>query len=71
MIIRATSEYYIEENFSVLAGPFSVTSKSDQRYKNNVIEDMKRGNIPWRLTEVSVGGDQYIERKGMILPKRK
>jgi hypothetical protein len=69
MIIRATSEYYIEPNFSSLAGPFCPTSKTDQRYKSNVIADMKRGNIEWRI--IKINGEEYIERRGMILPKRK
>jgi len=63
-----TNEYYIEEGFSVLAGPFAWGSKREQKYKNSVINDMKRGNIPWRI--VNHNESDYIERKGMILPKR-
>jgi len=65
-----TNEYYIEEDYAVLAGPFASNSRYDQRYKANVIADMKRGNIPWRLS-CTDGENEYIERKGMILPKRK
>ena len=64
-------EYYIEEDFSVLAGPFYDGNKNDDKYKNNVINDMKRGGIEWRITRDPNYNRTYIERKGMILPKRK
>lgn len=63
-----TNEYYIEEDFAVLAGPFA-NNKTEQKFKNNVIEDLKRGNIPWIITFEENG--EYVERKGMILPRRK
>jgi hypothetical protein len=62
-------EYYIEEDFAVLAGPYIHGKKKDAIYKKAVIEDMIRGGIPWRIK--SDGGNDYIERKGMILTKAK
>lgn len=63
-----TNEYYIEEDFAILAGPFT-SGPTDQKYMHRVIDDMKRGNIPWKVQYIN--GEAYIERKGMILPKRK
>lgn len=62
-------EYYIEEDFAVLAGPYLRGNKKDAIYKKNVIEDMIRGKIEWRIK--SEGENDYIERKGMILTKAK
>jgi len=63
------SEYYIEEDYAVLAGPYEYGNKRDALFKQRVIDDMIAGNIPWRIKED--GDNDYIERKGMILPKRK
>ena len=62
-------EYYIEKDFAVLAGPYLYGNKKDAIYKQRVIDDMIRGGIEWRIKEE--GDNDYIERKGMILPKRK
>ena len=60
-------EYYIEKDFSVLSGPYLHGSKKDSLYKQNVINDMIRGRIEWRIKRD--GDNDYIERKGMILTK--
>jgi hypothetical protein len=41
-------EYYIEEDFATLAGPYDPQIKREMRFLSNVVEDMKRGNIPYR-----------------------
>jgi hypothetical protein len=64
------SEYYIEEDFAILAGPYDPKNMRDTRFKNQVIKDLNRGNIPWRIYVDEAAGYEYIERKGMILPKR-
>jgi hypothetical protein len=62
------SEYYIEEDYAILAGPYEYGNKKDAIYKQRVIDDLNKGGIPWRIYES--GDRDYIERKGMILPKR-
>jgi hypothetical protein len=62
-------EYYIEKGFAVLAGPYVHGNKKDAIYKQRVIDDLDAGGVPWRVT--TEGYNDYIERKGMILPKRK
>lgn len=65
---QLASEYYIEEDYAILAGPYEYGNKRDAIYKQRVIDDLTRGGISWRIHE---NGDRdYIERKGMILPKR-
>jgi hypothetical protein len=62
-------EYYIEEDFAILAGPYVHGNKKDAVYRQAVIADMIRGGIPWRVR--TEGYNDYIERKGMILTKAK
>jgi hypothetical protein len=62
-------EYYIEKDFAVLAGPYVHGNKKDAIYRQIVIADMIRGNIPYRVK--TEGYNDYIERKGMILTKAK
>jgi len=65
---KLPSEYYIEEDYAVLAGPYEYGNKRDAKFMQRVIDDLNAGGIEWRLS-----GDNnvdYIERKGMILPKR-
>jgi len=63
------NEYYVEKDYAALAGPFSLNVKNQMQWFKNVINDMKRGNIDYRVVE-NHNGDSVIERKGMILPKR-
>jgi hypothetical protein len=65
---KLPAEYYIEEDYAVLAGPYAYGNKKDNLYKQRVIDDLNRGGIPWRILQVK--DNDYIERKGMILPKR-
>jgi hypothetical protein len=67
--MRNESEYYIEEDYSMLAGPYEFGNKKHEKYLQNVIDDMKRGGIHYAI--VNHGPFRYVERKGMILPKRK
>jgi hypothetical protein len=61
-------EYYIEEDFATLAGPYDPQIKREMRFLSNVVEDMKRGNIPYRIVEDDKNR-MMVQRKGMILPK--
>jgi hypothetical protein len=63
-------EYYIEKEFSSLAGPYSMQSKKEREHLQNVINDMKRGKIEYRIVDDKYG-EKIVERRGMILPKRK
>jgi hypothetical protein len=72
--------YYICEDYSVLAGPYDVNYPLQQQMLDNVVNDMKRGNIDYRLTskfvevtnsrgEVTKVKRVMVERRGMILYK--
>ena len=63
-------EYYIENDYRPLAGPFSKHSKREMAWADHVIEDMKRGGIDY-ITQPDEFGEIWILRRGMILPKRK
>ena len=63
------NEYYVEEDYSKLAGPYDTSIKRHNRYLAAVVEDMERGYIDYRIVEDEMGR-KYVERKGMILPKR-
>jgi len=67
MITRQTNEYYICEEFKTLAGPYNKSRSQSREHLENVINDMKRGNINYKI----VGSDSkcYVQRTGMILPK--
>jgi len=72
--------YYICQDYSVLAGPYDINCQYQKQMLNNVINDMKRGNIDYRLTTEITNvpnskGDLVevkkviVERRGMILYK--
>jgi len=72
--------YYICKDYSVLAGPYDVNYPLQQQMLDNVVNDMKRGNIDYRLTskfvevtnsrgEVTKVKRVMVERRGMILYK--
>ena len=63
-------EYYIEEGFYLLAGPYEYGNSTHTGMLERVIKDMQRGKIEYRLTKDN-RGRTLVERKGMILPKRK
>jgi len=66
---KLANEYTIEPDFSILAGPYSSIIHQEMKWMENVITDMKAGNIEYRVT--ANGADYYVERKGMIVTKRK
>ena len=76
--MKLHSEYYIEEDFSDLAGPYNLDSKREVHYMNNVIKDLLRGSIEYRVIEWVQKMENgtvderrgMVQRKGMILPKR-
>ena len=63
------NEYYIEEDYAWLAGPFDMDIKSNKAMLDNVVADMKRGRIDYRVVK-DTRGRLLVERRGMILPKR-
>jgi hypothetical protein len=68
-----TNEYYIEEGFAILAGPYNENSQKERLFLYNVISDMEAGNIEYKL-EDSFGENGTLRginvlRRGMILPK--
>ena len=66
---KLANEYTIESDFSILAGPYSAVLPQEMKWLDNVVADMKAGNIEYRVT--ANGADFYVERKGMIITKRK
>jgi hypothetical protein len=62
-------EFYIEPEFSWLAGPYEKNSKTHMVMLERVLQDMARGNIDHRLVKDQMGR-LIVERKGMILSKR-
>jgi hypothetical protein len=64
------NEYYVEEDYAWLAGPYEPSNIVHNRMLERVIADMKRGNIDYRLSP-DERGRTMVERKNMILPKRK
>jgi pyruvoyl-dependent arginine decarboxylase (PvlArgDC) len=66
---KLANEYTIEPDFSILAGPYSSIIPQEMKWLENVVADMKAGNIKYRVT--ANGADYYVERKGMIVTKRK
>jgi uncharacterized protein YwgA len=66
---KLTNDYTIEPEFGILAGPYSSTIPQEIEWLDNVIADMKAGNIEYRVTKD--GADLYVERRGMIITKRK
>jgi hypothetical protein len=66
---KLANEYTIEPDFSILAGPYSCVLPQEMKWLDHVVADMKAGNIEYRVTKN--GADLYVERKGMIITKRK
>jgi hypothetical protein len=67
--MKLSNEYTIEPDFSTLAGPYNAIIPQELAWMEKVVEDMKQGNIEYRVT--ASGSDFYVERKGMIVTKRK
>jgi hypothetical protein len=67
--MKLANEYTIEPDFSTLAGPYSSELPQEMGWLWRVVDDMKAGNIEHRI--VADGTDYYVERKGMIITKRK
>jgi hypothetical protein len=68
-----TNEYYIEEGFAILAGPYNENSPREKTFLQSVINDLKAGGIEYKL-EDSFGENGTLRgtnvlRRGMILPK--
>jgi hypothetical protein len=66
---KLANEYTIESDFSILAGPYSSINPEELRWLQNVVADMKSGNIEYKVSEIE--GEYYVQRKGMIVTKRK
>jgi len=64
-----TKEFYIEPEFSWLAGPYEENSKTNRIMLDRVLQDMVRGNIDHRVVKDQMG-HSIVERRGMILSKR-
>ena len=67
--IELTKEFYIEPEFSWLAGPYDTNSKTNRRMLDRVVNDMVAGNIEYRVVKDAVGRS-IVQRRGMILSKR-
>jgi hypothetical protein len=67
---RIEEDYYYEPNFASLAGPYYDDSKRDQRFLKNVIADLERGEIEYLLVK-DERNRTWVERKGMLLTKRR
>ncbi len=71
-------EYYIEEDFATLAGPYYDDDAKDQEYLRSAVKLLKAGKIQYRLVDAyrmnTDNGEQErigvdLQRKGMILTK--
>ena len=72
--------YYICEDYAVLAGPYYIDNFVQEKMLDNVVNDMKRGNIDYRLTTEIVDIENQkgcvvqakrtlVWRRGMIMYK--
>lgn len=61
--------YQICEDYRILAGPYDKASKTQMKMLNNVVNDMKRGNIDYRIVQEPFTDRLNVERKGMIIYK--
>jgi len=76
--MNISSEYYIEEEYTAVAGPYDYPKQKKMMIK--VIIDLVKGEIDYRVVEEFVKKkidgverlvhQKTIERRGMILPKR-
>jgi len=76
--MNISSDYYIEEDYTPLAGPYDYPRQKNMMI--GVIIDLVKGEIDYRIvggfvTKKVDGVDRRIEqrtieRRGMILPKR-
>lgn len=76
--MNISSEYYIEEEYTAVAGPYEYPKQKDMMIR--AIIDLVKGEVDYRVVEEFVekkidGVDRVvhqktIERRGMILPKR-
>ena len=76
--MNISSDYYIEEEYTPVAGPYDYPKQKDMMIR--VIIDLVRGEIDYRVAEnfvtkkidgvERVVHEKMIERRGMILPKR-
>ena len=66
---KLQNEYYIENNFATLSGPYNLSCEKEKAMLSNVIKDMMAGDITHRITSDIHGG--WVERTGMILTKAK
>jgi hypothetical protein len=62
------SLYYIEEDFSNLAGPYNMEDEKENAWMQNVINDLNASSIEFRIVHKKNGA--WIERKGMILSNK-
>lgn len=54
----------VEYGFSDLAGPYNILDKQEVAWMENVIRDMKAGNIEYRVVEKD--GGHMVQRTGMV-----
>ena len=73
-------EYYIENDYKDLAGPYDPSVKRHREWMASVIEDLDAGDIDYIIIDVKstrkingvdvIKHQKMIQRRGMILPKR-
>jgi hypothetical protein len=73
--MKIDNDYYIQEGFEILAGPYNENSPREKTFLQSVINDLKAGNIEYKLEpaygEKGAFRGTNVLRKGMILPKKK
>jgi hypothetical protein len=73
---KVQAPYQICEDYRVLAGPYDKASKHQMKMLDNVVNDMRRGNIDYRVVkeDLPIGSPVIedrvnVERRGMIIYK--
>ena len=73
---KVQAPYQICEDYRVLAGPYDKASKNQMKMLDNVVSDMKRGNIDYRVVDEKLLSGSHVlehrlnvERRGMIIYK--
>lgn len=59
------STHYIDHKFRDLAGHYNPLSEEEMNWMQNVIDDMKRGNIKYRIRHHDEG--YMVQRTGMLV----
>jgi len=66
---KQNSDSHVVEEYVDLAGPYNPAVENHMVWLETVVNDMKRGNIPYQV--ITKDNGYFVQRTGMILPKSK